>query len=101
MARGRKHVQLIAIDYHAATGTARMGYRGDQRSKMARWPESVPDSGSLMKDTRDKDLSQSKRGARESNVDSGELRIQSTRLKYKEGGTGKITHETWIQRKSR
>ena len=63
---------------------------------MARQPESIPDSGGLMKDTRDKDLSQSKRGARESNVDSRELRIQSTRLKYKEGGTGKITHETWI-----
>ena len=32
----------------------------------------------------------SKRWARESNVDSRELRVQCTRLKYKEGGTGKI-----------
>ena len=27
--RGQEHIQLIAIDYHAATGTAGMGYRGD------------------------------------------------------------------------
>ena len=32
----------------------------------------------------------SKRRVRESNVDSGELCIQNTRLKYNEGGTGKI-----------
>ena len=30
------------------------------------------------------------RGTGKSNVDSGELRVQSTRLKYNEGGTGKI-----------
>ena len=30
------------------------------------------------------------RGTDKSNVDSRELRIQSIRLKYKEGGTGKI-----------
>ena len=52
-----------------------------------------------MKDTRDEDLSQSRGGqekADKSNVDSGELRIQSTRLKYKEGRTGKVTHEMRI-----
>ena len=27
--RGQKRIWLIAIDYHAATGTAGMGYRGD------------------------------------------------------------------------
>ena len=41
---GWEHVQLIAIDYHAATGTAGTGYKGDQRLKVARWPESIPDS---------------------------------------------------------
>ena len=50
--RGREHVWLIAIDYHAATGTAGMGYRGDQRSKRARRLESGMDSGSLTGDTR-------------------------------------------------
>ena len=29
--RGQKHIRLIAIDYHAATGTAGTGSRGDQR----------------------------------------------------------------------
>ena len=48
---GQKCVQLIAIDYHAATGTAGTGYRGDQRSKVARWPESGTDSGGLTGDT--------------------------------------------------
>ena len=66
---GQKHVRLIAIDYHAATSTAGTGYRGDRRLKMARQPESGTDSGGLTKDTRDKDLSQSKRGARESKRD--------------------------------
>ena len=49
---GQERVWLIAIDYCAATGTAGMGYKGDQRSKMARWPESRTDSGSLTRDTR-------------------------------------------------
>ena len=51
------------------------------------------DSGSLTGDTRMRDLGQSKQGQKEtdkSNVDSRELRIRSTRLKYKKGGTGKI-----------
>ena len=52
---GQEHVQLIAIDYHAATGTAGTGYRGDQRSKRARQPESETDSGGLMGDTRVKE----------------------------------------------
>ena len=43
---------------------------------MARWPESVLDSSGLTKDTRDKDLSQSKRGARESNVDSEDTKYR-------------------------
>ena len=30
------------------------------------------------------------RGTEKSNIDSGELRVQCTRLKYKEGRTGKI-----------
>ena len=38
--RGRKHIQLIAIDYHVAIGTAGMGSRGDQGSKVASRPES-------------------------------------------------------------
>ena len=50
--RGQKHVQLIAIDYHAATGTARTGSRGDQRLKVASRPESGMDSSSLTEDTR-------------------------------------------------
>ena len=33
---GWEHVRLIAIDYHAATGTVGMECKGDQRSKMAR-----------------------------------------------------------------
>ena len=44
-------------------------------------------------DTRMGELGQSKRGQKEtdkSNIDSGELRVQHTRLKYKEGRTGKI-----------
>ena len=49
---GWKCVQLIAIDYYAATGTARTGYRGDQRLKVASWPESQMDSGGIMEDTR-------------------------------------------------
>ena len=49
---GWEHVRLIAIDYHAVTGTAGMGYRGDQRSKRARQPESRTDSGGLTGDTR-------------------------------------------------
>ena len=48
------------------------------------------DSSSLMGDTTERDLDQSKRWIKRSNIDSRELRIQSTRLKYKEGGTGKI-----------
>ena len=51
-------------------------------------------------DTRVRRLRGGARRADKSNVDSGELRIQSTRLKYKEGGTGKITDETRIRRKS-
>ena len=43
---------------------------------MARQLESGTDSGSLTKDTRDKDLSQSKRGARESNVDSEDTKYR-------------------------
>ena len=43
---------------------------------MARQLESVLGSGSLTKDTRDKDLSQSKRGARESNVDSEDTKYR-------------------------
>ena len=44
---GRECVQLIAIDYHTAAGTAGAECKGDRRSKMARRPESVPDSGGL------------------------------------------------------
>ena len=33
---GWECVQLIAIDYHAATGTASTEYKGDQRLKAAR-----------------------------------------------------------------
>ena len=50
--RGWKRIQLIAIDYHAATGTARTGSRGDQRLKVASRLESQMDSGGLMEDTR-------------------------------------------------
>ena len=50
--------------------------QGDRRLKMARQPESRMDSGGLTKDTRDKDLSQSKRGARESNVDSEDTKYR-------------------------
>ena len=50
--RGWKRVRLIAIDYHAATGTAGMGSRGDQRSKVASRLESGMDSSSLTEDTR-------------------------------------------------
>ena len=91
--KGWEHVWLIAIDYHAATGTAGMGYKEDRRSKAARWPESGTDSGGLTGGTRTRDLGQSKRGQKGvdiSNVDSGELWVQSTRLKYNEGRTGKI-----------
>ena len=44
---GQEHVWLIAIDYHAATGTAGTEYKGDQRPKAARLLESVLDSGGL------------------------------------------------------
>ena len=44
---GWECVWLIAIDYHAVTGTAGTGYRGDRRSKRARQPESRTDSGSV------------------------------------------------------
>ena len=44
---GWEHVQLIAIDYHTATGTARTEYKGDQRPKAARRLESRTDSSSL------------------------------------------------------
>ena len=67
-----------------------MGYKGDQRLKMARWLEFGTDSSSLTGDTRERDLDQSKRWIKRSSVDSRELRIQSTRLKYEEGRTGKI-----------
>ena len=33
---GRERIRLIAIDYHAATSTARVESKGDQRSKVAR-----------------------------------------------------------------
>ena len=48
------------------------------------------DTGSRTGDTREKDLDQSERWIKRSNVDSGELRVQGTRLKYKEGRIGKI-----------
>ena len=44
---GQEHVQLIAIDYHAATGTARTEYKGDQSLKAARQLGSRTDSGGL------------------------------------------------------
>ena len=44
---GREHVWLIAIDYHTVAGTAGEECKGDQRSKRARWSESVLDSDSL------------------------------------------------------
>ena len=44
---GRERIQLIAIDYHTVTGTARVECKGDRRSKMARWPESGTDSDGL------------------------------------------------------
>ena len=46
---GWERIWLIAIDYHAVTSTAGAESKGDQRSKVARQPESVPDSGSLTK----------------------------------------------------
>ena len=45
---GWEHVWLIAIDYHTVAGTAGVECKGDQRLKMARWPESGMDSDSLM-----------------------------------------------------
>ena len=59
---GWEHVWLIAIDYHAATGTAGMECKGDQRSKMARQLESGMDSGSLTRDTRVRGLDQVRDG---------------------------------------
>ena len=43
---------------------------------MASWLEPRTDSGSLMEDARDEDSSQSKRGARESNVDSEDTKYR-------------------------
>ena len=43
----REHIQLIAIDYHAATSTAGAESKGDQRLKAARRPEPRTDSGGL------------------------------------------------------
>ena len=76
---GQERIQLIAIDYHAATGTAGMRYREDWRSKVARWPESGMDPSSLTGDTRVRDLGQSKRGQKEadkSNVDSEDTKYR-------------------------
>ena len=43
----RKHVWLIAIDYHTVAGTAGTECKGDQRSKRARQSESRTDSDGL------------------------------------------------------
>ena len=59
---GQEYVRLIAIDYHAATGTARMECKGDQRSKVARWLESRMDSGGLTRDTGVRGLDQARDG---------------------------------------
>ena len=59
---GQECVQLIAIDYHAATGTAGTECKGDQRSKMARWPESGIDSSGHMGDIGERDLDQVRDG---------------------------------------
>ena len=44
---GRECIQLIAIDYHTVTGTARAECKGDRGSKRARQSESGMDSDSL------------------------------------------------------
>ena len=59
---GQECVRLIAIDYHAATGTARTGCKGDQRLKRARQLESRTGSGSCTGDTRERDLDQARDG---------------------------------------
>ena len=59
---GQEHVRLIAIDYHTVTGTARAECKGDQRSKIARRPESRTDSNSLTETQEQGDLEVEKEG---------------------------------------
>ena len=59
---GQECVQLIAIDYHTAAGTAGAECKGDQRSKMARWPESGMDSGGLTETQGQGDLEVEQKG---------------------------------------
>ena len=60
----------------------------DQRGPDGWSPEQTP---AALRETQESGrLRDRARGTDKSNVDSGELRVQCTRLKYKEGGTGKI-----------
>ena len=85
---GQECVWLIAINYHTVTGTARVGCKGDRRLKRAGWSESIPDSDGLTETQERGDLEVEQEGqnkqewAERSNVDSGELLVQSARLKY-------------------
>ena len=66
-----------------------------RETKDQRWPDGWSPERTLValqETQRERDLDQSKRWIKRSNVDSRELRIQSTRLKYKEGRTGKMCH---------
>ena len=47
---------MTAIDYHTVAGTAGAECKGDQRSKMARWPESRMDSNGLTETQEQGDL---------------------------------------------
>ena len=60
----------------------------DQRGPDSQSPEWTP--AALWETQESKRLRDRARGTDKGNVDSGELRVQCTRLKYKEGGTGKI-----------
>ena len=59
--KGRKRIQLIAIDYRSATGTAGMRC---WRSKSASQPESGMDSGGPSRDTGTEVLDQSREGGK-------------------------------------
>ena len=60
--KGQKHIWLIAIDYHSATGTAGTECKGDQRSKRARWSESGTDSDGLTETQEQGDLAVEQEG---------------------------------------
>ena len=105
---GQEHIRLIAIDYHTATGTAGAEYKGDQRSKMARQPESGMDSGGLMETQEQGDLEVEQegqikaRGTDESNVDSEDTKYREEILNTTLSGTEKIRmkykspKEVWV-----